>query len=108
MATCGSDRLPYQTSWQLPTGKWPGRSRVLQRLASERPDFALAACSGLASSDRASLEWPPYKAAMSLRFTCPLILSIVWLASSAWADFLAGAETAKNGDYATALRKWCR
>jgi hypothetical protein len=45
---------------------------------------------------------------MSLRFTSPLVLSIVWLAASTRADFLAGADAAKNGDYATALREWCR
>jgi TPR repeat protein len=43
---------------------------------------------------------------MSLRFTIPLVLSIICLAVPAWADFQAGMEANTRGDYTTALREW--
>ena len=42
----------------------------------------------------------------SLRFPIALVLSIVCLAAPTWADFQAGSEAYKHGDYATALREW--
>jgi len=43
---------------------------------------------------------------MSLRFTIALVLSVICLAASAWADYQAGEEAYHRGDYATALREW--
>jgi uncharacterized protein len=43
---------------------------------------------------------------MSLRFTIPLVLSIICLAVPAWADFQAGMDANIRGDYTTALREW--
>src|SRR5262245_39885542 len=43
---------------------------------------------------------------MCLRFTVTLVFSFVCLAAPAWADFQAGMEAYKRGDYATALREW--
>ena len=42
----------------------------------------------------------------ALRFPLSLVLSIVCLASPAWADFNAGEKAYRGGDYATALREW--
>ena len=41
-----------------------------------------------------------------LRFTIALVLSVVYLAAPAWADFKAGEKAHHRGDYATALREW--
>ena len=35
-----------------------------------------------------------------------LVLTIVYLAAPAWADFQAGTYAYKSGDFATALREW--
>ncbi|RPH80794.1 MAG: sel1 repeat family protein [Nitrospiraceae bacterium] len=43
---------------------------------------------------------------MALRFSVALVLSIVHLATPAWADFKAGEKAYQSGDYATALRQW--
>jgi hypothetical protein len=43
---------------------------------------------------------------MSLRFTITVVLSIVCLVASAWANFKAGVDAYHRGDYATALREW--
>jgi len=43
---------------------------------------------------------------ISLRFPIALVLSIVYLATPAWADFQAGTYAYKSGDFATALREW--
>jgi len=43
---------------------------------------------------------------MSLQFPVALVLSIIGLTAPVWADFQAGVDAAKHGDYATALRKW--
>ena len=43
---------------------------------------------------------------MSLRFTIPLVLSLVCLAVPAWADYKAGEDAYDRGDYATAWHKW--
>ena len=43
---------------------------------------------------------------MSPRFTIVLVLSIFCLATPAWADFQAGVDAYRSGDYATALREW--
>jgi TPR repeat protein len=43
---------------------------------------------------------------MSLRFPIAVVLSIVFLAAPAWADYQAGMEAYNRGDYATALREW--
>jgi uncharacterized protein len=43
---------------------------------------------------------------MSLRFPIVLVLSIVCLPTSAWADYQAGMDANNRGDYATALREW--
>jgi uncharacterized protein len=43
---------------------------------------------------------------IALRFPVALVLSIVCLAASAWADFKAGVDAYQRGDYATALREW--
>jgi uncharacterized protein len=42
---------------------------------------------------------------ITFRFAIVLVLSIVCLAASAWADYQAGMDAYKNGDYATALRE---
>ena len=41
-----------------------------------------------------------------LVFPIALVLSIVCLTASAWADFNAGENAYHRGDYATALREW--
>jgi len=41
-----------------------------------------------------------------LLFPIALVLSIVCLTASAWADFKAGENAYHRGDYATALREW--
>jgi TPR repeat protein len=38
--------------------------------------------------------------------TITLVLSIVCLVASAWADYKAGMDAYSHGDYATALREW--
>ena len=43
---------------------------------------------------------------IGLRFPVALVLSIVCLASPAWADFKAGENAYHRSDYATALREW--
>jgi TPR repeat protein len=43
---------------------------------------------------------------MPLPFAIALVLSIVWLAVPAWADFQTGMDAYNRGDYATALREW--
>ncbi len=43
---------------------------------------------------------------IALRFSIALVLSIVCLATPAWADFEAGMDAYDRGDYATALREW--
>ena len=43
---------------------------------------------------------------ISLRFPIALMLSIVFLGVPAWADYQAGLDSYKGGDYATALREW--
>ncbi|MBK5281396.1 MAG: sel1 repeat family protein [Nitrospiraceae bacterium] len=43
---------------------------------------------------------------MLFRFAIALMLSIVCLAVSAWADFQAGLDAYNRGNYATALREW--
>ena len=43
---------------------------------------------------------------ISLRFPIALILSIVCLATPAWADFQAGMKAFERADYETALREW--
>ncbi len=43
---------------------------------------------------------------MSLRFAIALVLSIVCPAVPSWADFQAGLDAYKRGNYATALREW--
>jgi TPR repeat protein len=43
---------------------------------------------------------------ISLRFPIALVLSIVFLAEPAWADYRAGMDAYLRGDYATALREW--
>ena len=40
------------------------------------------------------------------RISIALVLSIVLLASPAWADFKTGEKAYQSGDYATALREW--
>ena len=40
------------------------------------------------------------------RISLVLVLSIVYLAAPAWADFKAGEKAYQSGDYATALREW--
>jgi TPR repeat protein len=42
----------------------------------------------------------------SLRFPITLVLSIVGLATPAWADFQAGMDAYNHKEYATALREW--
>jgi len=41
-----------------------------------------------------------------LRFSIALVLSLVCLVVPAWADYQAGMDANKRGDYATALREW--
>ena len=41
-----------------------------------------------------------------LRFAIALVLSVVCPVVPAWADFQAGLDAYKRGDYATALREW--
>jgi TPR repeat protein len=43
---------------------------------------------------------------MSLRFTIALLLSLVCLATPAWADFETGMDAYERGNYATALSEW--
>ena len=43
---------------------------------------------------------------MFLRFTIAFMLSIVSLATPAWADFQAGMDAYAHGDCATAMREW--
>jgi TPR repeat protein len=43
---------------------------------------------------------------MSLRFPIILVLSIIWLATPAWADFDTGMDAYERGNYATALSEW--
>jgi TPR repeat protein len=43
---------------------------------------------------------------ISLRFTIALVLSLVCLATPAWADGQAGVGAYARGNYATALRVW--
>jgi TPR repeat protein len=43
---------------------------------------------------------------MSLRFTIAVALSIVCLATPAWADYEAGWDAYNRGDYGTAFRGW--
>ncbi len=43
---------------------------------------------------------------ISRRFPSAFVLSIVCLATPAWADFRAGQEAYEQGDYATALSVW--
>lgn len=43
---------------------------------------------------------------MSLRFTIALVLSIVCLATPAWADFQAGLDAYDRGHYATTVKEW--
>ena len=43
---------------------------------------------------------------MFLRFPITLVLSIVCLATPAWADLQAGIDAYNRGDYATALHEW--
>jgi len=43
---------------------------------------------------------------MPRRFTSTLVLSFVFLATPAWADYQAGMDASNRGDYATALREW--
>jgi TPR repeat protein len=43
---------------------------------------------------------------MSFWFPIVMVLSFVWLAAPAGADFQAGMDAYKHGDYATALREW--
>jgi TPR repeat protein len=43
---------------------------------------------------------------IALRFSITLVLSIVCLATPAWADFEADMKAYKGSDYATALREW--
>ena len=42
---------------------------------------------------------------ISLRFPIALVLSIICLATPAWADYRAGMDAYLRGDYATALRE---
>ena len=42
----------------------------------------------------------------ALRFPIAFVLSIVYLAAPAWADFQAGGDAYELGDYATALHEW--
>ncbi len=41
-----------------------------------------------------------------LRFPIALVLSIVCLATPAWADFQAGMDAYNLGDYTTAMQEW--
>ncbi len=41
---------------------------------------------------------------MSLRFSSTLVLAFLCLATAAWADFQAGMDDYKSGDFATVLR----
>ena len=43
---------------------------------------------------------------LPLRFPIALLLSLVCLVVPAWADYQAGMDANKRGDYATALREW--
>ncbi len=43
---------------------------------------------------------------IALRFPIALVLSIVCLTVSAWADFQAGMDAYNRNDYATALSEW--
>ena len=43
---------------------------------------------------------------MPLRFTSTLVLSIVFLAAPAWADYQVGMDAYERGNYATALSEW--
>ena len=43
---------------------------------------------------------------MPLRLTSTLVLSIVFLAASAWADYQVGMDAYERGNYATALSEW--
>ena len=43
---------------------------------------------------------------LALHFSAALMLSIVYLATPAWADFRAGMDAYHHSDYATALREW--
>ena len=43
---------------------------------------------------------------MPRRFTSTLVLSFVFLAAPAWADYQAGMDAYNLADYATALREW--
>lgn len=47
-----------------------------------------------------------YNRLLALRFSVVLVLSIVYLATPAWADFKAGMDAYHRGDYATAMREW--
>ncbi len=40
------------------------------------------------------------------RISITLLLSMVYLSASAWADFTTGEKAYQSGDYATALREW--
>jgi TPR repeat protein len=42
----------------------------------------------------------------ALRFPIALVLSVICLAASAWADYQAGVDAYNSGNYATALREW--
>ena len=43
---------------------------------------------------------------LALRFPVALVLLIICLTVSAWADFTAGMDAYHRGDFATALREW--
>jgi TPR repeat protein len=43
---------------------------------------------------------------MSLRFNIAFVLLVVYLATPAWADYIAGMDAYYRGDYATAMREW--
>ncbi len=43
---------------------------------------------------------------LARRISITLLLSIVYLAASAWADFATGEKAYQSGDYAAALREW--
>ena len=43
---------------------------------------------------------------MSVQFNIALVLSIICLATPAWADNEAGLDACEHGDYATAVKEW--
>ena len=71
--------------------------------ARSRPAPALRQLTGAGTGEDCPMS---DQRTMPRRFTSTLVLSFVFLAAPAWADFQAGMDASNRGDYATALREW--